>query len=58
MYLIGLDNGGTSTKAAVFDANGHEVATAGRPTTPITPKPAPTARDQDHLWLAHSPGAR
>ena len=31
-YVIGLDNGGTSTKAAIFDLNGKEIATAGKST--------------------------
>ena len=53
MYLIGLDNGGTSTKAAVFDVNGNEVATAGRHTKLITPKPGYTERDMEELWLAN-----
>lgn len=52
-YLIGLDNGGTSTKAAVFDLNGNEIATAGRHTAVITPKPGYTERDMEELWLAN-----
>ena len=31
-YYLGLDNGGTATKAAVFDENGREVAVAGMDT--------------------------
>ena len=50
MYLIGLDNGGTSTKAAVFDENGREIAVAGHNTNTITPKPGYTERDMDELW--------
>ena len=42
-YLIGLDNGGTSTKAAVFDLEGREIATAGKHTGVITL--------DDQLWL-------
>ena len=37
-YLIGLDNGGTSTKAAIFDLEGREIATAGKSTKIITPQ--------------------
>ena len=29
-YVIGLDNGGTSTKAAIFDLQGKEIATLGK----------------------------
>lgn len=53
MYLIGLDNGGTSTKAAVFDLKGNEIATAVRHTKTITPKPGYTERDMDALWQAN-----
>lgn len=52
-YLIGLDNGGTSTKAAVFDLNGKEIASAGRHTRTITPKPGYTERDMEELWRAN-----
>ena len=52
-YVIGLDNGGTSTKAAIFDLNGKEIATAGRQTKVITPKSGYTERDMEELWLAN-----
>lgn len=52
-YLIGLDNGGTSTKAAIFDLEGREIATAGMHTKVITPKPGYTERDMEELWLAN-----
>ena len=35
-YVMGLDNGGTSTKAAIFDLQGREIATAGKQTSMIT----------------------
>lgn len=52
-YLIGLDNGGTSTKAAIFDLNGNEIATAGKQTRMIVPKPGYTERNMEELWLAN-----
>lgn len=52
-YLIGLDNGGTSTKAAIFDLNGNEITTAGKETKMIVPKPGYTERDMEELWLAN-----
>ena len=52
-YLIGLDNGGTSTKAAVFDLNGNELAVAGKHTKMLTPKPGYTERDMEELWEAN-----
>lgn len=52
-YLIGLDNGGTSTKAAIFDLEGNEITTAGKQTRTITPKPGYTERDMEELWIAN-----
>ena len=52
-YVVGLDNGGTSTKAAIFDLEGNEIATAGRQTKTIMPKPGYTERDMEELWLAN-----
>ena len=52
-YVIGLDNGGTSTKAAIFDLAGREIATAGKQTKVITPKSGYTERDMEELWLAN-----
>ena len=52
-YVIGLDNGGTSTKAAIFDLSGKEIATAGKSTKVITPKSGYTERDMEELWLAN-----
>lgn len=52
-YVMGLDNGGTSTKAAIFDLSGKEIATAGKHTEMITPKPGYTERDMEELWLAN-----
>lgn len=52
-YLIGLDNGGTSTKAAIFDLEGNEIATAGKQTKVITPRPGYMERDMEELWTAN-----
>lgn len=52
-YLIGLDNGGTSTKAAIFDLNGNEIVTVGRQTRTIIPQPGYMERDMEELWLAN-----
>lgn len=52
-YVIGLDNGGTSTKAAIFDLNGKQLAAAGKSTKMITPKSGYTERDMEELWLAN-----
>jgi len=52
-YLIGLDNGGTSTKAAIFDLNGNEIVTVGRQTRTMIPQPGYMERDMEELWLAN-----
>jgi L-xylulokinase len=49
-YLVGLDNGGTTIKAALFSLDGKEIATASRSTDTITPNPGWTERDMEHLW--------
>ncbi len=52
-YLIGLDNGGTSSKAALFDTDGREIAVASRQTPVFTPHPGYNERDMEALWLAN-----
>ncbi len=49
-YLVGIDNGGTFSKAAVFDEDGRQMAVASEPTVTITPKPGYTERDMNELW--------
>ncbi len=49
-YLLGLDNGGTSSKAVLFDQTGREVASAKRNTPMNTPKVGFTERDMEVLW--------
>lgn len=52
-YFIGLDNGGTATKAAVFDSNGKELGSYGVSTASITPKPGFVERDMEEMWRAN-----
>ncbi|MDD3360512.1 MAG: carbohydrate kinase [Hespellia sp.] len=49
-YLMGIDNGGTFSKAALFDEEGNQIAVASVPTVTITPKPGYTERDMNQLW--------
>ncbi len=49
-YLLGLDNGGTNSKAVLFDKNGREIASASRNTPMETPKVGFTERDMELLW--------
>jgi L-xylulokinase len=51
-YLLGIDNGGTVSKAALFTLDGKEVAVAARKTELLTPKPGWTERDIDKVWQA------
>ena len=39
-YYLGLDNGGTATKASVYDELGRELATAGTDTVMLIPRPS------------------
>lgn len=52
-YYLGLDNGGTATKAAVFNEIGEEVAVASMDTAMIVPKPGFTERDMNEMWEAN-----
>ena len=49
-YAIGLDNGGTVIKAAVFDEFGNEIAVQSAQTPVFTPKSGYTERDMEDLW--------
>ena len=51
-YYLGLDNGGTTTKAALFDNNGKEICVVSTSTEMITPKPGFVERDMDEMWLS------
>ena len=52
-YFIGLDNGGTATKAALFDTNGRQLGTCSAATKAITPKPGFVERDMEEMWDAN-----
>ncbi len=49
-YVMGIDNGGTATKAAIFDLQGNQIASAGKQTRVITPKSGYTEREMEELW--------
>lgn len=57
-YLIGIDNGGTFSKAGVFDEEGNQIAVAGVPTVTITPRPGYTERDMEELWRVNAEAVR
>lgn len=52
-YYIGLDNGGTTTKAALFDRNGSQIGSCSVDTAAITPRPGFVERDIEEMWQAN-----
>ncbi|OYP41967.1 carbohydrate kinase, partial [Lachnotalea glycerini] len=53
-YLVGIDNGGTFSKAAIFDEDGKQISVASIPTITLTPKPGYTERDMSELWKVNA----
>jgi len=51
-YLLGIDNGSTVSKAALFTTSGEEIATAARKVNLIEPKPGWSERDMDQTWTS------
>ncbi|HXV44318.1 MAG TPA: FGGY-family carbohydrate kinase, partial [Anaerolineae bacterium] len=49
-YLLGLDNGNTVSKAAIFDLSGKELQVASRKVETNYPQPGWTERSMDALW--------
>ena len=52
-YLLGIDNGGTFSKAALFDTDGKQIAVVSKQTDVLTPKSGYTERDMNDLWQAN-----
>ncbi len=52
-YYLGLDNGGTTTKASLYTEDGREVSTKSTETAMLTPRPGYTERDMDEMWQAN-----
>jgi L-xylulokinase len=53
LYYIGLDNGGTTTKAALYTGKGEEVGVCSTETKTIIPKPGFAERDMEEMWQAN-----
>lgn len=51
-YFLGVDNGGTLSKAAIFDEKGVEIAKSSISLEMLTPKTGFTERNMEELWLA------
>ncbi len=52
-YLLGVDNGSTLIKAALFDLRGNEVAVHSSPVEVRTPAPGRFERSLDDIWRAN-----
>lgn len=53
-YFIGLDNGGSVTKAGLYDESGNEVAVSSILAQPILSRPGYVERDANALFLANA----
>lgn len=51
-YLMGIDNGGTVAKAAIFTPEGREVAVASSRNDSLSPQPGWVEFDMHRLWQA------
>ncbi|CAB1058427.1 Carbohydrate kinase, FGGY family [Olavius sp. associated proteobacterium Delta 1] len=49
-YLLGIDNGNTISKAAIFDLAGREIQVTSRKADSEYPQPGWTERSMDELW--------
>jgi L-xylulokinase len=49
-YFLGIDNGGTMSKAAVYDACGREVSVASCRVQQLVPRAGWSERDMESLW--------
>lgn len=49
-YLLGIDNGGTMSKVALYDIEGNEIAVSSGKCEMIMPKPGYTERNLNELW--------
>ncbi len=57
-YLLGIDNGNTFSKAALFDFHGREIAVANCAADTEYPHPGWTERDMEMLWQSTATAIR
>lgn len=57
-YLLGIDNGSTVSKAALFTTTGREIATAARKVNLMEQKPGFSERDMDQTWTSTAEAIR
>jgi len=53
-YLLGVDNGGTVTKAGIYNAAGDEIAVSSVKTEMRFPRPGHAEKDMNALWAANA----
>jgi L-xylulokinase len=58
VYLLGIDNGGTVAKAALFAPDGRELAVASTRTETLSPQPGWAEFDPEQLWRAAASSVR
>nr|WP_321297319.1 FGGY-family carbohydrate kinase [uncultured Sphaerochaeta sp.] len=57
-YVLGIDNGGTLIKAALYDTSGREIAVAKQRTGTIVAKPGYSERNMISQWEANCQAVR
>lgn len=58
-YLLGIDNGTTTTKATLFDLDGNEIAiSSGRDVKTAHPEPGWAEQSMEEIWLATASAIR
>lgn len=50
LFFLGIDNGGTMTKSALFDMSGNEIAVCALDTPVLMPQDGWNERDMEQLW--------
>jgi len=58
MYLLGIDNGTTVTKAALFDLEGNEIAIGSQEISLKHPEPGWAEQDMKEIWEATADAIR
>jgi L-xylulokinase len=57
-YLLGIDTGGTMTKAALVATDGREVAVSSRRIALLEPRPGHSERDMEAMWRGTAEAVR
>ena len=52
-YLMGIDNGGSDIKCAIFDTLGNEIAAASTQVPINVPQEGFTERDVNDVWIGN-----